>query len=282
MSTGLLALAGLTLALALIHRLAARARHRYGPAPGPPLSSGLAGLARAAGWASAALLTALAVTWPDGNTYERYEAMLVATPLRLQALAGLALAIVPGFVALEAWLARPRSRVAHFVLAAVVVAWAAIHARLPIHLSAPDFDDFFVVDKLASRIDPGWFNDKPLFTFWDFPYRWTLGSGAGPLACFAINGWFALVYVVLTGLWLERALPELLGDKWPRSPWIRAWLPWLAAFWLGPVVLSHTVAYELACAAWVLAACLVLEELRTAPRLPPAFLALAVLALARW
>lgn len=239
-------------------------------------------LVSAAGWALAGLLTVLAVAWPDGNTYERYRQFLVEAPAHLQALAGLALLLVPAVVAAAGWFARPRSRAAHAVFLVACAAWFAVDAHLRIHLSAPDFDDFFVVDKLTATVDPNWFNDKPFFTLWDYPYRWSLGAPAGPLGCFAVNGWFAIAYVVLTGLWLERALPAMLGRRWPASSPLAAWLPWAAALWLGPVVLAHTVAYELACATWVLAACVVLERLRTARRAPPAFLALAILALARW
>jgi hypothetical protein len=167
-------------------------------------------------------------------------------------------------------------------MTAACAAWFGVYAFLPVHLSAPDFDDFFVVDKLTSTVEPSWFNDKPFFTVWDFPYRLMTAAPGDPLACFRVNGWFALLYVLLTGLWLERALPTLLGAGWPASLRLRACLPWILACWLGPVVLSHTVAYELGCATWVLALCLSLESVRTGPKPSPAFLVLAMLALARW
>jgi hypothetical protein len=273
----LLALPVLTLGLVLLHRfgvpylLPASVRRALHGRVGQTVA-----------WGTTAFLTAVALWWPAGNTYESYRTFLVHTPLQIQGLAGLALALVPGVVAAEMWFARARFKAAHVALGVVCAVWLVFQAGRPVHLSAPDFDDFFVVDKLTATVDPYWFNDKPFFTIWDFPYRWTTATAGDLLGCFSINGWFALVFVALTALWLERALPDLLGPRWPRSPRLQAWLPWVLAFWLGPVVLSNTVPYELGCATWVLATCLALEWLRTASRAPPVFLALAALALARW
>jgi hypothetical protein len=220
------------------------------------------------------------MAWPDIHRYEAYRALLIDAPLAMQAFAGAALALVPGWIALRGWLAIERPRWAHLLLAAVCGAALLVHTRLPVHLSAPDFDDFFVVDKFTGAVQEGWQNDKPLFTIWDYPYRLIESAAAlEPLDRFKINGWFALVYVLLLGLLLERALTDRLGQRWPR---FSRWLPWLAALHMGPLVLSHGIPYELACATWILTTSLVLDWMRTAAGAPSWPLLLGTLACARW
>lgn len=224
-------------------------------------------------------LTALAITWPDGNTYEAYRTGLWEVPFWVQWCIGLVLVLVPGYITVRAWVAVRRPPAAHALALAACATWTAVYARLRMHLSAADFDDFFVMGKFVRAVMPGWQNDKSLFTFWDYPYR-VIEGAADPMTRFRINGWFALVYVALVGLWLERALSGLLAPR--LSPRVRAWLPWVAAMHLGPVVLSHTLHYELAAATWILVLCLVLERLRTGPDTPHELYVVAAVALARW
>lgn len=233
---------------------------------------------RAAAWLAALMLSVLAVSWPDGDSFAQWRFWLVTMPANTQRSLGLALALAPAYAVAQSWLAAPRSRTTHTLAAVACAAWVVFYARLPMHLSSQDFDDFFVVGKFVGAVTPGWFNDKPLFTFWDLPYRLYEGTGDA-LERFRINGWFALVYLAAAGLWIERMLPDLLEPSLAaRAP---RWVPFAAALQLGPVVLSHSLFYELPCAAWVLSLSLLLERMRDAPTRPHTLEPVAVLALAR-
>ncbi|MFO0603390.1 MAG: hypothetical protein U0324_09465 [Polyangiales bacterium] len=227
-----------------------------------------------AAWLATLAFACLAVRWPDANRHRVWAALVRDAPVAAQSLAGVALALAPGVLVAEAWLASAPSRLAWALLAAACGAWAAVYPALPMHLSAPDFDDFFVVDKFLGVVARDWGNDKPFFTVWDYAYRALEPLAAlSPLERFRVNGWFALVYTVGLGLWLRRCFEAL-----PDGPARRA-LPWLLALHLGPVVLSHTLSYELPCGAWVVAVALLLERLHESSAPPLAVI--AALALAR-
>lgn len=227
--------------------------------------------------AAMSFLVVIIVEAPDGKRFTDYCTWFVGTPMSLQRAAGTLLVIAPGWIAYEGWRAKSRSGRTHAVAIAACVTWIIVHGRLPIRLSAPDFDDFFVVGKFTGAIQPGWHNDKPYFTFWDLPYR-LLDAPGDPLARFRINGWFAISYFMLAGLWIEHLLESRFDPSRPRAP---AWLAWAAAFNLGFIVLSNGPYYELACATWILAIGLVLERMRIDQKSANPFALLCVLLLAR-
>ncbi len=230
-------------------------------------------------WCGAVALSVFAVTRPDPNRFAVWRSLVRDAPVAAQALAGLALALAPGVLIADAFVANGRSRRAIGLLAAASALWAVVYPQLPMHLSAPDFDDFFVVGKFVGATLPTWFNDKPFFAVWDYAYRALEPlARSGVLERFRINGWYALLYVVATGLWVERCLAALPDAIAPR---VRRWVPWIATLHLGPVVLSHTLAYELPCAATILALSLLLERLRTSARAVDPLAIVAVLATAR-
>lgn len=234
----------------------------------------------------ARLVVLLSIGWlawlvhraPDGKHFDDYCQWFLGVPMGAQIVLGALLAIGPGVIAYLAWRETPRPPAQLRWMLAGCALWTAIYAFLPVRLSAPDFDDFFVLAKFGGGVESNWHNDKPFFTAWDLPYRLTM-VGDDALARFRINGWFALLYVILTGLWLERLLPALLDrETAQRAP---RWLPWVAAIHLSPVVLANALHYELAAATWILAIGIALERARTAPCCPSAVSVLAWLALAR-
>lgn len=230
-------------------------------------------------FALALTLSVLAVSWPSSHRYRVWLYLVRDAPVALQSLAGLALALAPGVIAAEAWLDSKPSRAGNALLALATAAWTVFYATLPMHLSAPDFDDFFVVGKFIGAVEPDWLNDKPFFTVWDWAYRALEPfSRWGILERFRINGWFALVYIVATGLWVERCLDALPDTVAPR---LRRPVAWLATLHLGPVVLSHTLAYELPSATAILTTSLLLERIRASSRRSAVLDALIVMAVAR-
>ena len=218
----------------------------------------------------AALCLAVALTaWSSlehlaGNPLIYHE-MLIALPLAAQGGIGLLLLLVAswltGLLVLQTF-PSPRAR-AVFALGALTV--VLVHPLLPIHLSAPDFDDFFTVDKFIGSISPAWLNTKPDFCLSDFLYRigdlCVDGVAADRLERFRINAWFAVLYAANVAIVLQTALRSFAARQLGRRQSLFAGA--LALSWLGPVVLSHTLAYELAGATFFLLAFNSLEALRT-------------------
>ena len=115
------------------------------------------------------------------DSYARYRLLLCGLPLWLQGGLGLTLLLTASVLTLRlaaALGACPRRGL--LLAGAAVVAWAVLYRWVPFHLSAPDYDDFYVVDKLLCTVRPGWGNDKPMFTVYD--YLWRVVDLVGPVS----------------------------------------------------------------------------------------------------
>ncbi len=195
------------------------------------------------------------------------HAMLFTQPLAIQAGLGLALVLVAGaFTGLLVLHAFPSSR-ARAVLLLGGIALLFAQSALPIHLSAPDFDDLFTVDKFLGSTAPAWLNTKPDFCSYDFLYRvgdfFVSGVSADRLARFRINAWFWVLYLANVLVLLRTTLAALAVERLGKHLVLFAAL--LAVSWLGPLVLSHTLAYELAGSTLFLLAFNLIEALRRSP-----------------
>jgi hypothetical protein len=186
---------------------------------------------------------------PPADAFGLYRRLLCDLSPTVQGLLGLALLLPAGIVTLHALV---RTFPGRAVPAATIatVGFALAYPFLPFHLSAPDFDDVFVVDKFLCAIGPDWHNNKPFFTVYDFLYR-VPGLLPGPAEIgrpFAVNGWLYLLFQANLLLVLHRLVP------WPRESGRS--LPRIAAVLalsnLGGLVLAHTVHYELAGAVFLL------------------------------
>jgi hypothetical protein len=219
----------------------------------------LAGLSVVGAWLSPRL-TFLPGSYFARN-YDSYRFLLCSTPLQTQAVLGLVVTIVVGVttaIPALAW----SSRRWWLIAAGAIFGWACLYALLPFHLSAPDFDDVFVVDKLACAIEPDWNSNKPLFSVFDFVYRTTtlFGSDSDPFIGFAINGWFFVLYEVNLLVILRRSVGDRVRDALGSRAATMAVV--LAAANFGLLLLSHTLAYELAGATFVLGAFNLVELVR--------------------
>ena len=199
--------------------------------------------------------------WLLQDGYVRSRWALCELPVRTQALLGLALALAISLPAVLLYLKRT-SRRAWLAAAGCAAAWAVAYRWLPFHLSSPDYDDFFVVDKFLCSVGPDWPSNKPFFTAFDFLFRIDdfLGIGSGRFARFGVNGWLFVVYELDLLLILQQHLGERVRKQWGVRGQTVGTL--LALGSLPPLVLSHTHAYELACAVAILTSFNVVESCR--------------------
>lgn len=180
---------------------------------------------------------------PPADAFGLHRHLLCDLSPTFQGLLGLALLLPAGVVTLRV-LGRAFPRHALPAMIAATGTFALAYQILPFHLSSPDFDDVFLVDKFLCAIAPDWHNNKPFFTIYDFFYR-VPGLLPGPPDLglpFATNGWLYVLFQANLVLLLQRLVP------WPRASG-RA-LPRIAALFalsnLGALALAHTVHYELA------------------------------------
>ncbi|MBI5240932.1 MAG: hypothetical protein HY926_10710 [Elusimicrobia bacterium] len=248
-----------------------RSAPRRGDSPPSPLAD-------AARCAALALVAAAAVSWPAApltspvlyqvrdllrldDSYARYQDLLCAAPRAVQGLLGLALLLGLGAATGLLFTAGCPRRWWGPACAAVAV-WAGLYGCLPFHLSAPDFDDLFVVDKLLCSAAEHWNSNKPFFTAFDYLYR--VADVVFPddrFLRFRVNGWVFVLYEVNLLLLLRRFLGQAARQAF--GPGGAALGAALALGSLGAVLLSHTLAYELAGSTCILAACNLIEHLRT-------------------
>ncbi len=193
-----------------------------------------------------------------------YHAWLVELPVAAQGILGLPLVLGASWLTALLFAETFPALRTRLALVVFTLLLAVGHAALPIHLSAPDFDDFFTVDKFLGSTSPQWMNTKPDLCVYDFLYRigdaFVQGVATDTLERFRINAWFFGLYLANLLIVLKNALQTLPVQQLGRRP---AWLATaLALSWLGPVVLSHTLAYELAGATFFLIAFNALESIR--------------------
>lgn len=199
------------------------------------------------------------------DTWERYETVLLRWSAARQATLGLVLLGAASFT--TAWLVadrvvRPRARIAAL---GAVVAWALVYSRMRMHLSAMDFDDFYVVDKHLGSILPDWNNDKPFFTPEDLLYRIAdvvapTRARDEPLFRYRVNGWLFVLHTANVALVLRRVLGRVAVERLGRP--LAAAACALGALPIGALVLSHSVLYELWAAVAVALSFNVIETLR--------------------
>jgi hypothetical protein len=200
------------------------------------------------------------------DSYARYHWCLCRLPLALQGLLGLVFVCGLGLATGLLFTAgQPRRR--WLIAAGAILAWVGLYGLLPFHLSASDFDDVFVLDKLLCSVLPYWHNNKPFFTLFDSLYRVSdIGFPADRFLRFRVNGWLVVLYelnlLVLLRRFLAQRAREAFGPGWAALGAA------LAMGNLGLLLLSHTLAYELAGSVCVLTACNLIEHLRSAGRRP--------------
>ncbi len=196
------------------------------------------------------------------DTYERYRLLLHTVPLTLQGTIGLCLLLFASVLTLSLFLRNAPAAWRPYA-ALIFLLWCLIYPLLPFHLSAPDFDDFFVFDKFMDSVQSNWANDKPFFCIYDYFYRISdllPGKTSSPFLRFAVNGWIYVIFQLNFALILWRSLGDAALHALGRKGAVAALF--LALLCLGPVVLSHGLPYELAGAALYLLSFNVLESLR--------------------
>jgi hypothetical protein len=196
--------------------------------------------------------------------YLRYRALLCELPLPIQSIIGLVLIVSMGVLTVQLF-ATEVARKWWLTAAILVLAWCGVYSLLPFHMSAPDFDDFFIIDKFLCSLGYDWSNDKPFFTVFDYLFRVTdlaAPGSAGPFFRFSVNGWvyvlFQLNLVVMLWRTLGRRATHALGHLGA------AVALGFALVYLGPVVLAHGANYELSGTTLFLLSFNVLETLRMA------------------
>ncbi len=228
-----------------------------------------------AGWAPPILLAGLVTVvalWvnpersftaqPPWDPHAYYALFLQQTPMLVQGGIGLLMVLFLGVstVHLVRIHVSPWSQRA---LLAGAVVWAVVYGLLPFHLSAPDFDDFFVLGKFLGGIEPGWNNNKPHFILYDYLFRITDAflPSEGRFIRFAVNGWLYVLYLANLLVFLKIVVSRRVEPVTTRGT--RAVGFALAGGYLGLVVVSHSLFYALAGSTVLLLSFNVIESART-------------------
>jgi hypothetical protein len=197
--------------------------------------------------------------------YVAYKSWMLGVPLHIQSLIGLGFILGIGSVSLGMLVEQiPRFWIYRGFAGFLV--WTLVYPFLHFHLSSPDFDDFFVIDKFLGSIGSDWANDKPFFTLYDYLYRVAdlfFDTGTYPFIRFAVNGWLYILFMINLTLFLKRYLSKQAEDRLGSRAVIALGL---ALGFIGPIVLSHSLHYELAGAVVFLLSVNVLESLRARER----------------